>query len=81
MNEVLKNVADHIKEKGLPSVESMRSDIDENERKNLITEKLEEYKTLFERFKAGEELGEDELRKMAGLSNELNKLSQEIQEA
>ncbi len=84
MNEILKNVADHIKENGLPDEDSMRADIRENERKmleNSITVKLEEYTNLFERFKAGEELSKEERIKMVSLAGELDELSHEIQES
>lgn len=77
----LRDIANRINNEGLPDTESMRADIEANERlmlKNKIEPKLKEYTALFNRFKDGDELTEDEVSKMANLSDELNKLSEEF---
>lgn len=74
----LKDVADYINHEGLPDPESMRADIEENNKtqvENSINQKLDEYRNLYDRFKKGEELSEEETQRMAGLSKELEVLA------
>lgn len=77
----LKDVAGYINENGLPSNESMRADIESHEREitaNLINQKLDEYRNLFERWKNGNELSDDEVKRMTDLSQELTDLTETI---
>ncbi len=80
MNE-LREVADHINNEGLPNNESMRADIEMNDRNLLqqtIEKKLNEYTVLFNKFKAGEDLTNEEVTSMTELSDELHQLAQKL---
>lgn len=78
----LNDVAKYINENGIPSTDSMRANIEANERAmidNPVYEKLDEYRSLFERWKAGEGLSEDETKRMTDLSQELTEIAEKIQ--
>ncbi len=71
----LKDVADYLKQEGLPGKESMRADIEANDillHESVVMKKLDEYKVLYNRFKDGDELSDDEIRRMTDLSKELS---------
>ncbi len=71
----LKDVADYLKQEGLPSKDSMRADIEANDillHESVVMKKLDEYKVLFNRFKDGDELSDDEILRMTDLSKELS---------
>ena len=75
---------DFIKEKGLPSTERMRSDLEvwerqkeqeREDRQSDLEAKLPEYTALFNRFKAGEGMTNAEMTRMTNLSGEFQKFS------
>ncbi len=77
MNE-LRDVRDFINREGLPSTETMRADVEANDRalaEKPIYQKLDQYRSLYDRFTKGEELTEDELHKMTTLSKELEEFA------
>jgi hypothetical protein len=77
MNE-LRDVANHINLEGLPSRESMRADIEANNRviaERPIYQKLDQYRSLYDRFTKGEDLTDDEIHQMTNLAKELEELA------
>jgi Ni/Co efflux regulator RcnB len=80
MKNGLEGALGHIKEKGMPSTEQMRVEVEANDNRfrETIQIKLTEYTQLFNRFKEGEELTTEERTKMVNLSSELEELSRSL---
>jgi hypothetical protein len=73
----LHELAETLKKKGLPSVEQMRADVEQVDRARFmrgIAEKIREYDGLFRRWYEKNDLSQTELQRMAGLSDELERL-------
>ncbi|MBP6888434.1 MAG: hypothetical protein KBC21_01905 [Candidatus Pacebacteria bacterium] len=78
--DVLEHVANEIQEKGLPSVDKMRTVVGDRENEILLSKlanKIAEYKILFDKFKS-RTATDEELLKMTVLSDELQTLQKRL---
>ena len=77
----LKDLSNHLNEKGLPDTDSMRYNVNEN-RENELSKNLQsdlaEYKVLFKKWHDGD-ANDEETQRMTQLSKELEKAKSNIE--